>query len=111
MSEERRETRHAGDDNFEAELRKLRTEPCDANAQLSELQQQQLEDAAHNQRLAAIIGASRDAIWSWTPEGVITSWNAGAERLFQYRPEENIGTSLSTLVPPERAELARRLRN
>ena len=104
-----------GDDNSGAELLKLRAELRDVKAQLSELQQQRLEDNAHHQTLAAIIGASRDAIWSWTPECIITSWNAEAERLFQYRPDEIIGSSLFTLVPPERAELARaaveRLRN
>ena len=103
------------DDDSGAELRKLRVELRDVKARLSELQEQRLRDNAHHQRLAAIVGASRDAIWSWTPECIITSWNAEAERLFQYGAVEIIGKSLFTLVPSERMELAKaaveRLRN
>ena len=57
--------------------------------------------------LAAIVKASRDAIWSWNTDGVITSWNAEAERLFGYDADEIVGKSLLTLVPEERVELAR----
>src|SRR5690242_9673816 len=63
-------------------------------------------EAATRQRLAAIVEASRDAIWSWNADGIIESWNAEAERVLQYRPDEIIGRSLLSLVPPERAELA-----
>jgi len=59
------------------------------------------------QLLAAIVKASRDAIWSWNTDGVITSWNAEAERLFGYSADEIIGNALLMLVPEERLERAR----
>ncbi|MFN2415245.1 MAG: PAS domain S-box protein [Pyrinomonadaceae bacterium] len=51
--------------------------------------------------LAAIVESSEDAIVSKTLEGVITSFNAAAERLYGYRAEEVLGQHISTIVPPE----------
>jgi PAS domain S-box-containing protein len=65
-----------------------------------------LDDAAHRSLMAAIVEASRDAIWSWDGDDIITSWNAEAERLLQYRAEEIIGQPLYVLVPPHRVEQA-----
>lgn len=55
-----------------------------------------------DQLRSAIVNASRDAIWSWNASGIITSWNAEAERLFGYRADEITGKPLLTLVPADR---------
>jgi PAS domain S-box-containing protein len=52
--------------------------------------------------LASIVECSDDAITSTNADGVITSWNKGAERLFGYLAEEAIGKPVTMLVPPER---------
>jgi PAS domain S-box-containing protein len=55
-------------------------------------------------RHSAIVESSEDAIASITLEGVIVSWNAGAQHIYGYTVAEAVGKSVKILVPPELAE-------
>jgi PAS domain S-box-containing protein len=55
-------------------------------------------------RLAAIVTSSDDAIIGKTLEGTITSWNAGAERVFGYTAGEAVGQPMLMLFPPDRVD-------
>jgi PAS domain S-box-containing protein len=59
-------------------------------------------EAAHR-RLACIVESSEDAVISKSLDGIIQSWNTGAERIFGYTADEVVGRSVDLLVPPELA--------
>jgi PAS domain S-box-containing protein len=64
--------------------------------------ERELQQAAErNLRLATIVDSSDDAIVGRTVDGIITSWNKGAEKIFGYSEGEVLGTSIAMLIPPE----------
>jgi two-component system, cell cycle sensor histidine kinase and response regulator CckA len=70
---------------------------------------QQHEYEATLARLAAIVESSNDAIVSETVDGVILSWNPGAEQIYGYSSEEVEGRSIEVLMPPESLEEHRQI--
>ena len=70
---------------------------------------QRRQAEAYTAQLAAIVESSYDAIIVKDLNGIITSWNAGAERIFGYRASEIIGCSIFGLIPAR--PFARRKQN
>lgn len=69
------------------------------------LDQLRLAELAEKQaRLAAVVQSSDDVIISKTLEGIITSWNKSAERVFGYLEQEAIGQHISIIIPAERMQ-------
>ncbi len=70
---------------------------------------------ATSQLLSSIVESSEDAIVSKNANGIITSWNHGAEQVFGYSAEEMIGKPITMLAPPDRQdemrEILERVRN
>ena len=60
-------------------------------------------------QLASIVESSDDSIIAATPEGIIRSWNKGAEIIYGYSAEEVKGLSISILYPPDRSDELQRL--
>jgi PAS domain S-box-containing protein len=52
-------------------------------------------------RLAAVVESSADAIWGMTLDGMVTSWNTGAEHMFGYSRQEMTGASVAGIALPE----------
>ena len=73
------------------------------NGVLQDITERKLAEERRS-HLAAVVEFSDDAIVSKSLEGVITSWNAGARRMFGYEANETIGKSITILIPPERIE-------
>src|ERR1043165_5401476 len=51
--------------------------------------------------LSALIDSADDAIISKTLDGIITSWNKGAERIFGFTAEEAVGNPITIIIPPD----------
>jgi PAS domain S-box-containing protein len=68
-----------------------------------DITERKLEQEARN-NLAAIVESSEDAILSKTLDGIITSWNAGAAKMYGYAADEMIGKHVSVLAPEEKKD-------
>ena len=91
-------------DQLEDRVTKRTAELADVNRRLrDELAERKRAEEARSQ-LAAIVESSDAAIVGKTLEGVITSWNKGAERLYGFTSKEAIGQPISMVMPPERAD-------
>jgi PAS domain S-box-containing protein len=66
-----------------------------------DITERELSNAAR-MRMAAIVESSEDAIIGKNLQGIITSWNGGAEKIFGYAAEEMIGQSIRCLLPSDR---------
>src|SRR6185436_6983363 len=93
------------------ERRRAEEDQRRTQAELHEVQRRTEKDLQH---LASIVENTDDVIVGRDLDGLVTSWNAAAERLFGYTAAEMIGNPLSILIPPDRAseepEILARLR-
>jgi PAS domain S-box-containing protein len=67
------------------------------------------DEADRNAHLASIVDSSDDAIIAMAADGIVTSWNRGAELIYGYSAQEMAGRSIWRLVPEDRSEEMRRL--
>lgn len=77
----------------------------ETNAELNKLYEMTKEQgAARMAHMAAIVDSSSDAILSKTLDGIITSWNGGAQALFGYSAEEAVGKHIMCIIPKDRQQ-------
>ncbi|MFW5942802.1 MAG: PAS domain S-box protein, partial [Chloroflexota bacterium] len=98
----REERAEADDGPFLAEER--RTLEALAGMVRAEFERRRAE--GYRSELAAIVEQSEDAIVGIDPNGVVTSWNRGAEKIYGYSAEEAIGRPVNFVAPPERRQEA-----
>lgn len=84
-----------------AELERQKDELKAANERLAVQMEENIRSQRELARLAAIVRASDDSVLSLTTEGIITSWNDAATRMYGYAPEEAIGQSVMMLCTEE----------
>ena len=87
-------------EGIERTVRERTAELWEANRSLAEENAERVRAEETLRRLAAIVESSADAIIGWDCGGTVTSWNAGAERLYGYAADEAIGRPITFLVPP-----------
>ncbi|MHB8900619.1 MAG: PAS domain S-box protein, partial [Thermoguttaceae bacterium] len=92
--------------NRELEARvSRRTEQLRATNACLELEiAERIQSDEATSKLAAIVECSQDAVVGKTLEGIITSWNRAAERIYGYASDEIVGRSIAVLSPPDRGE-------
>jgi PAS domain S-box-containing protein len=87
-------------DNLEREVERLRARI----RELEETEGQRARADTTAQRLAAIVESSDDAIISKDLDGIILTWNGGAERIYGYPADEVRGRPMTLLLPPDRPD-------
>jgi diguanylate cyclase (GGDEF)-like protein/PAS domain S-box-containing protein len=92
------EVRHT---HLSAEMVEVAGEPCVLTLARDVTERRRLEENVHH--LASIVESSTDAIIGESLDGLIVSWNAGAQRMYGYAAAEAVGRSISMIIPPDRA--------
>ncbi len=94
----------AGADDYVMKSRLARLAPA-VRRELRAAQERRVRKQAEAAmaHLASIVESCEDAIVGQTLDGVVTSWNTGAQRLYGYAPQEMIGRPVSILVPAFRS--------
>jgi PAS domain S-box-containing protein len=70
------------------------------NAFIQDISERRREES-ERARMAAIVEASADAIYSYSLDGQVNSWNPSAERLYGYTAEEMVGAKITRIAPPD----------
>ena len=74
------------------------------NRDITERKRRERENREQNRQLAALVESSDIPIIGKTREGIITSWNRAAERMYGYSAEEAVGRSITLIFPPDRQD-------
>src|SRR6185369_8946416 len=85
-----------------SERKRIEEELNRANAELNERTNRQLWE--YRARLASIIDSSEDAIIGKDLNGIVTSWNKGAEHVYGYSADEMVGNSITKISPADRPD-------